>query len=654
MLSLLPLFCFALLFVVAARWPLAPGERRDWRVAFLAAAVAWGVSLVAMTEGLSLFGALNRGWVADLWGGTVIVLLGAYVRLPGAKSPLGAGGFADISLFEKVLLGGVAAILGLVRLTAILAPPNTNDALDYHMPRVVHWIQNGSLTFYPTAVPWQLSHNPGAEYAIAHFQLLSGGDRWANLVQWFAMVGSVIGVTLLAKDLGADVRGQVYTAVVSATIPMGILQGATAQNDYVVAFWLVALVFYLRRPRTAAGWWSGAGAGAALGLALLTKSTAYLFAFPFLIWFGFSNLRSARWRLVKPVAVIAMIVLALNLGHFTRNYGLYDSPVGPGQKGPPGTTYGKYTNDVFSTTTFASNVVRNLALHVGLRGIARQETEFVEDLHRLVGADPNDPRTTWTGQRFSIQPLWTNEDFAGNHLHLVLGIATVGLCLANGRLRRRRGLLAYLAAVIAGFLLFALVLKWTPWVTRLYLALFVLFALVAGLALASIRWRVASRATLLALLVGAIPFVFYAERRPLVGNDPYRPLRTTGSIFATDRRDQLFVTRPRMADPYAGAAQFIRTMGCTDIGLHWFGTEEYPWWVVLGEEADGPFRLQAVAPENVTAELALAPPFADFVPCAIVSLYYYAGENETLPVGGTVYQRVWSSTEMGVFAPPST
>ena len=109
-----------------------------------------------------------------------------------------------------------------------------------------------------------------------------------------------------------------------------------------------------------------------------------------------------------------------------------------------------------------------------------------------------------------------------------------------------------------------------------------------------------------------------------------------------------------MAAPYAGAAQVVRAMGCTDIGLHWFGAEEYPWWVVLGEEAGGPLRLQAVNPENVTAELALAPPFNDFVPCAIVSLHHYAGDNETITVGGTVYRRVWSSAEVGVFAPPST
>lgn len=653
MLGFLPLICYGLFVLVADGWLPASAARRDPREALLAAAVAWGVVLTLMLEVLSPFRALSPGWVAGLWVVTALVLIAAFLRRRrGAKPPLDDREVCDRSPFSKALVGGVAAVLALVGLTAVLAPPNTNDALDYHMPRIAHWIDNGSLAFYPTTVPWQLSHNPGAEFAIAHFQILSGGDRWANLVQWFAMAGSVVGVTLLAKDLGADARGQAYAAAVAATIPMGILQGATSQNDYVVAFWLVAFVHYLLRMRRGPTWWLAAGAGGALGMALLTKSTAYLFAFPFLVWFGLAGLRSRRWSLWKPAVIMGGIVLVLNAGHFERNLGLYDSPLGPGQEGPPGTRYGKYTNDAFTVTTLASNVVRTLALHTGLRGITRQETRFVEELHRLIGADPNDPRTTWTGQRFSIQPFWTNEDFAGNHLHVALGVGTLGLCVATGRLRRRPGLLPYLAAVVGGFLLFALVLKWTPWITRLYLPLFVLFSPVAALALGAIHPRIVPRVALLALFVGAIPFVLYAERRPLIGNDPYRPTRTAGSIFATDRRDQYFVTRPHMAAPYAEAAEVIRAMDCPDIGLHWFAIEEYPWWVVLGEEAGGPLRLQAVNPENTTAELAARPPFDAFVPCAIVSLPRYAAEPETLTVAGTVYRRVWSSPEVEIFAPP--
>ncbi|MBA2755087.1 MAG: glycosyltransferase family 39 protein, partial [Chloroflexia bacterium] len=544
---------------------------------------------------------------------------------------------------------GIVSVTGLVGITAILSPPNTPDALNYHMPRVAHWIQNRSLDFYPTTVPWQLSHAPGAEFAILHLQLLSDGDRWANLVQWFAMAGSITGVSLLARDLGADRRTQVIAAAVAATIPMGILQGATAQNDYVATFWLVACVHFLLRLRADRDWQFGLVAGAALGLALLTKSTAYLFALPFLVWYGLSALRSLRLSGWKPVLAISLVALALNAGHYARNYDLYGSPVGPGQEGPPGTTYGKYTNDVFTVTTLASNVVRNLALHTALPGSTVPMVYAIGDLHRQFGADPHDIRTTWTYQLFDVSPTRTDEDIAGNPLHLALALVAAVLVLSAGSLRRRSGLLPYAAAIIAGALLFALVLKWTPWVTRLHLTLFVLAAPVIAIALGRIRWRPVPAVLLVVLFAGAIPYLLYAERRPLVGDDFRRPLETAGSLFTTDRQERYVAAELGATDPYAGAAAAIQATGCDDVGLYWFGHDEYPLWVALGKAVGGPRRLQAVAPENATAPLAWEPPFDDFTPCAIVSLYQYAGESDRLLMAGTSYRRVWTSPDVGVY-----
>ncbi|MDQ3514522.1 MAG: glycosyltransferase family 39 protein, partial [Chloroflexota bacterium] len=422
MLAFLPVVCFLLAAHLIHRSRLLryPDGWTDWRESALAAAVVWGVALVAITEALSLVTLLTREWVIGAWAvfavGLVALTFTTGIFRSPPKRPTGTEPGPVRTRMDRssaFLLGGIVSVAGLVGITAILSAPNTPDALNYHMPRVAHWIQNRSLDFYPTTVPWQLSHAPGAEFAILHLQLLSDGDRWANLVQWFAMAGSITGVSLLARDLGADRRTQVIAAAVAATIPMGILQGATAQNDYVATFWLVACVHFLLRLRADRDWQFGLVAGAALGLALLTKSTAYLFALPFLVWYGLSALRSLRLSGWKPVLAISLVALALNAGHYARNYDLYGSPVGPGQEGPPGTTYGKYTNDVFTPTTLASNVVRNLALHTALPGSTVPMVYAIGDLHRQFGADPHDIRTTWTYQLFDVSPTRTDEDIAG-------------------------------------------------------------------------------------------------------------------------------------------------------------------------------------------------------------------------------------------------
>jgi len=90
---------------------------------------------------------------------------------------------------------------------------------DFHMSRVVHWIQNKSVAHYPTHILRQLHQNPWSEFGILQFQILSSSDRLANLVQWFSMVGAVLGVSLIAKRLGADLRGEVFAAVTVATVP---------------------------------------------------------------------------------------------------------------------------------------------------------------------------------------------------------------------------------------------------------------------------------------------------------------------------------------------------------------------------------------------------------------------------------------------------
>ncbi|MCL2930746.1 MAG: hypothetical protein MGG11_00090 [Trichodesmium sp. MAG_R03] len=112
------------------------------------------------------------------------------------------------------------ATIGLI---AMVAPPNNWDSMTYHMSRVVHWMQNQSVAHYPTYNLPQLFHPPFAEFTITHLQILSGGDIFANLVKWLSAL-SIIGVSLIAKQLGAKEQGQVFAVVFCATLPMGILK----------------------------------------------------------------------------------------------------------------------------------------------------------------------------------------------------------------------------------------------------------------------------------------------------------------------------------------------------------------------------------------------------------------------------------------------
>src|ERR1700722_14149755 len=185
----------------------------DWREAAFAASIVWGSLVVVLTEGLSPFQALAFAPLIVAWGLISCISVGICLRLWPHIS-LSKEQFVRVSRKEMgvpaLLVIGMSIILLATLVVALSAPPNTWDSMTYHMARVANWVDHRSVRHYPTAIPRQLYLGPWAEFAIAQMQILSGGDRFANCVQYLSMLGSVAGVSLLAKKLGASFHGQVF------------------------------------------------------------------------------------------------------------------------------------------------------------------------------------------------------------------------------------------------------------------------------------------------------------------------------------------------------------------------------------------------------------------------------------------------------------
>ncbi len=602
-LALLPVGAFA------ALWAAVPGS--DVRRRFLVAALTWGVLVAVITEGLSATAALTRGGVSCAWLVVLSVAAACAVRHhPAARVPADRDGWTTAG-------AGLAAIaVILTGLVAWCAPPNTWDSMTYHMSRVAHWAQQGSVAFYPTHIPRQLVYNPWAEWAIAQLYVLAGSDRWANGVQWGAFVGSLVAVSAITAVLGGTRRAQAVAAVVCATIPMAILQASSTQNDLVVSFWVASVAYWVVRFGADPTRRHAVAVGASLGLALLTKVTAVVFAAPFVAWF-----LVVAWRQparVRTLATVVGIAIALNAGHVGRCGQLAlrvwraqnastlsgpsprPSPTGNAGEGgiavvaartaPGAISLGQYFNRTIGVRPFASNLVRNLSLHAGTPwpawsiGLER----FVHALHRSVGADANDPRTTYPAGSFRCRPLSRHEDTAGNPLHLLAVVVAVAVSLGARHAPRTR---CFAAALVAAALLFCMVFKWQPWHSRLHLPLFVLGSALVGLTLDRHgRSRTVAVVTA-ALFVAALPYLFSNSTRPVLGD---------GSVLRAPRGDQYFAARPDLREPYRAAAARVVATGCRDVGVFVGGNDwEYPFWVLLG--ADGGTRIGSVAVDNPSA-----------------------------------------------------
>jgi 4-amino-4-deoxy-L-arabinose transferase-like glycosyltransferase len=190
------------------------------------------------------------------------------------------------------------------------------------MSRVAHWISNNNVSFYPTAIIRQLYQMPLAEFAILHVQVLTGGDLYANLIQWISFFSIICFGFLLASELELNRRQQFLSAVITATLPMAILQASSTQNDLVVSSFLMSFALFMLRLRDKLSAESLLLAAISLGLALLTKGTAYIYASAVGMSLSVPVLMARKHDhqcFLKAAAALSFVVifaLLLNVGHF--------------------------------------------------------------------------------------------------------------------------------------------------------------------------------------------------------------------------------------------------------------------------------------------------------------------------------------------------
>jgi hypothetical protein len=251
--------------------------------AIVDAFLAWTLVSYAATELLSLFSQIAFLPVFVLWvaaDGWVLARLWT-VRDQAGKYGLGRNGLP----FWIVM--GVASVTLFI---AVTAAPNNYDSQTYHLPRIEHWLQNGSLTFYPTSNPRQNGMGPLAEVLLLQVRVLSGSDFFYQLVQWLSMVCSIAAVLRITRQLGGSETQCWIAAVFVATLPIGILESTTTQNDYVVAALLGCFVTLgieaVARPRASLGLVSAATAAA--GLSGAVKPIGYFLGAGFALWFAVS------------------------------------------------------------------------------------------------------------------------------------------------------------------------------------------------------------------------------------------------------------------------------------------------------------------------------------------------------------------------------
>jgi 4-amino-4-deoxy-L-arabinose transferase-like glycosyltransferase len=259
--------------------------------------------VVALSLLLSPFDALTP---KALFAGTSVVLGATFVAarlLPTHVPPVQPAITALRAALRDPLLMVLAALVAAagvyVLALAVVTPPNDWDALTYHLSRAAFWKQQHAVGYIADVSDIRLNVNPpNAEIAMGFTMILSESDRYVALVQTAAVLVCSLAVYGLGRRLVLPLRAALFGALLFGTLPIVLLQAASALNDVVVAAFLLAAAYFLVGRARA----DVPIAALALGLAIGTKFTA-LFALPLLLLVGLVVHMPRSWPRVALTAV---------------------------------------------------------------------------------------------------------------------------------------------------------------------------------------------------------------------------------------------------------------------------------------------------------------------------------------------------------------
>jgi 4-amino-4-deoxy-L-arabinose transferase-like glycosyltransferase len=445
---------------------------------------------------------------------------------------------------------------------------------------------------------------PFVEYAILHLFLLSGGDGFVNLVQWFGMTGSVLAVSMIAGFLGARRVGQWLSAIFTITLPMGILQSTSTQTDYVAGFWNLCVIYYTlvlaRQARSGLGGSSRiipVMLGLSFSLGILTKGTIYAIVLPFLGYLLVTLIASRSWKSLIAAIVLGLVFsLGLNLPLWIRNYSTFASPLGPGAASLGSAAW----NPLLAMSTALRDATNQLATPIGPGN--KILYLLMQKVHQVLGLDLSDPRTTLGEYRIRFS---YHEDYAGNPVHFLLGNLSILyipiLFLSSRRLQRGqkanrhedriveqlpvlKGASLYSLLMFLAYCCFALLFKWQTTNSRLLLPWLAALGPLVGVVVETFQLRFPRYWFAIFLFLNGLPYLLSNPSRPVFD------FHENESMLFVSRTDVQFYNSPEIQNELISVVEAARDLDCRSFGLELdSSTPEYLIWYVLaatGQEVD--------------------------------------------------------------------
>ena len=615
-------------------------ELGDIIKSLVGAVCVWGVLLFSVTEILSLFNGLSRCSLLVFWCLVSVYCLVHLLVYERSKKHFWINDNKEVivNLLKNNKLIFVWTIFAVVMvLAAIKTVPYNYDSMTYHMSRIFHWARNGSVAHYATHIDRQICSPVFGEFALLHSYVITGGDRFANLLQCLSFLFNGWLVYGIVDKLGADRSWSRVGMLLFYSAPICFSEALTTQVDNFGAMWALMFVYYIlnylipnKEYSMEYNWSEMLLMGIMVGLGYLTKPNVCIPMFIFVV----GLLIVCIYRRDKVITIFKMAITALIsfsvivVPEMIRNIVTFGSISSPeaGAKQLIGTIKPNYVLVNFIKNMFF-NIPNKLLPNLGYY-LYRTETKLAE----LLGVINDSPLISEDGRGYSVSDIAAYScDKATSPIIFWLFLICVFLALVFAKKIIKNKLATLYCLLSAGsFLLLCCILRWEPYVGRYMIAF----------------WGV-----LIPGMMYILNVVFGTEKRKIVCTCVVSLfcLISIISLFEYNlqfvlgggRYKGYFSSWENSYESYELWANYINGSNATNIGLVTYdNVYEYPLDLMIGTNRE----IEHVNVTNDTSKYESK----DFIPDSIVYINYKVEAPDTIESKENRYELVESTkTELG-------
>ena len=380
------------------------------------------------------------------------------------------------NLIKVILLTFFVFLFLLLIFQGFSFAPNNWDSLTYHLARVIHWHQNGSVSYYPTLIDRQLYQPPFAEYVALHAMTISRGDYSVFLIQFFSYLGSSLLIFQLCRYFVSNRKVWLSGIILSLLIPEALLQSTSTQNDLVSTFFILGSIVLFIEIYKNNKLEDFIFLGISIGIALLTKALSYIylpiFGLFFVVLYVEKFRKGGNIKLVRNMLISLFFIVLININHTLSNYSLSNNIFGTSPKESR-----EYALENKNVEGISSNIVKNIGIHFDPFFVGNWGDVFVEKFHKIMDYDLNKKGGNYLEMEYASKPGWMfHEDTQPNFLHVLLLLIVLPSLLLIFLRNQRISVFSMLYGLcfLLTFILFCMMLRWQPWNTRIQLTFFYL------------------------------------------------------------------------------------------------------------------------------------------------------------------------------------